>query len=168
MKAVVLELRDRVASARAHNAYHQLVLLVGAPRSGKTTVLRALADGQRWPLINLNLELSERLIQEPSRFRQIRVLDHMRDLLGRRGDAPVVVDNIELLFQRDLQQDPLQVLLAAARSRPVVASWPGACTDGALTYAVSGHPEHHRYDNPACAIVPIPSSFATAHAAPQG
>ncbi len=153
-----IALRERVRAVQEHGAYYRLILLVGGPRSGKTTELRALAAEQSWPMLNLNLQLSQRLLDTATKFRAIQTLDHVRQIVGVDGATPMVIDNIELLFQRDLQQDPLSVLLTAARSRTLVVSWPGDCVDGVLSYAVAGHPEHRRYTDPECAVVPIQTS----------
>ncbi|MFC1791510.1 BREX-3 system P-loop-containing protein BrxF [Gemmatimonadota bacterium] len=45
----------------AASLYHRLVLVVGSARTGKTSALRALAKQNNWPLINVNLVLSDDL-----------------------------------------------------------------------------------------------------------
>ena len=57
----------------------------------------------------------------------------------------LLLDNIELLFDRTLQLDPLDLLKRHAHARRVVAVWPGELRDGRLTYAEMGHPEHQDY-----------------------
>lgn len=147
-------LRAKAEDLSVHDGYHRLLLLVGPARSGKTTALRELAGATGWPRVNLNLRLSERLLDVPSRFRQIRVLDLLRDLATEAPGDGLILDNIELLFQRSLEQDPLQALLALSRARVVVAAWCGEFADGALTYATPGHPEFRHYTAPACTLVP--------------
>lgn len=153
--ALTLSLREKAEDLSLHGSYHRLLLLVGPPRSGKTTALRELAAATGWPRVNLNLRLSERLLDIPTRFRQIRLLDVLRDVATEAAGDGLILDNIELLFQRSLEQDPLHALLALSRSRVVVAAWSGELTDGALTYAAPGHPEFRHYPAPGCAIVPI-------------
>jgi hypothetical protein len=148
-----LAVKERVDELVAHDGYHRLLLVVGPSRSGKTTALRELAAAYAWPRVNLNLRLSQRLLEVPSRFRQIRVLDLLRDVATEESADGLILDNIELLFQRSLEQDPLHALLALSRSRVVVASWSGEFVGGALTYAAPGHPEFRHYAAPACTIV---------------
>jgi hypothetical protein len=148
-----LAVKERVDELVAHGGYHRLILVVGPARSGKTTALRAFAEGAGWPRVNLNLMLAERLLEVPSRFRQIRVLDLLRDAAEAAPGDGLVLDNIELLFQRSLELDPLPALLALSRSRVVVAAWCGELADGALTYAAPDHPEFRSYTAPACMIV---------------
>ena len=62
-------------------------------------------------------------------------------ILGSQGDV-LLLDNIELLFDRSLHLNPLDTLKRHAHARRVVAAWPGEFSDGHLTYAALGHPEH--------------------------
>jgi hypothetical protein len=67
----------------------------------------------------------------------------------------VLLDNIELLFAKDLAQDPLRLLQSLSRNRTIVAAWPGSFDGKYLTYAEPGHPEHQRYAMPQAAIISI-------------
>lgn len=153
--AAALALKEKADDLAAHGGYHRLLLLVGPPRSGKTTAVREFATEVGWPRLNLNLVLSERLLDVPSRFRQIKVLELLREVAEAAPGNGLVLDNIELLFQRSLQVDPLQALLAVSRSRVVVAAWCGDYSDTALTYAAPGHAEYRHYPEPECTILPV-------------
>jgi len=59
--------------------------------------------------------------------------------------ALVLLDNIEILFDVHLKQDPLRLLQGLSRNRTVVAAWNGSIVDGHMTYAVPDHPEYRRY-----------------------
>jgi hypothetical protein len=63
----------------------------------------------------------------------------------RDGDDRRQSANIELLFDRSLQLDPLDLLKRHAHAKRVVAVWPGELQGdtrtGRLTYADMGHPE---------------------------
>lgn len=131
--------------ATAATLYHRLVLVVGLPRSGKTRLLQGTAASSAWPLINLNQRVSEHLLELTQRQRALRLPRIVGDVLSCAGSEIVLVDNIELLFSPDLQQDPLKLLQGAARNRTIVASWPGALSGRQLTYAEPGHPEYRRY-----------------------
>lgn len=153
--AIALALKEKAKALVVHGGYHRLLLLVGPPRAGKTTAIREFATEVGWPRLNLNLVLSERLLDVPSRFRQIRVLELLREVAEAAPGDGLVLDNIELLFQRSLQVDPLQALLALSRSRVVVAAWCGDYSDTALTYAAPGHAEYRHYPEPGCTILPV-------------
>ena len=65
----------------------------------------------------------------------------------------MVLDNLEILFDKDLQQDPLRLLQGISRNRAVVASWNGIMNSGRLLYAETGHPEYRSYDSVDALIV---------------
>lgn len=129
----------------AETLYHRLVLLVGESGSGKTATLRAVAAELGTHVINVNLELSARLIELTERQRTL----HLSALFGgvvEEAGTVALLDNIEILFDHGLRQDPLRLLQSVSRNCCVVASWNGAVTGSKLTYAESGHPEYRSYD----------------------
>ena len=115
----------------AEDLYHRLVLLVGETGSGKTGVLRDVADGFGSSVININLALSSELLELTAKQRSLR-LPGILDQIADKAGSPVVLDNIEILFDKDLKQDPLRLLQGLSRNRAVVASWNGTMTAGRL------------------------------------
>jgi len=78
---------------------------------------------------------------------------HPDDASNLSQPTPLVLDNLELLFDQDLKQDPLRLLQGLARNRTLLASWNGTFSIGRLGYAVPGHPEYLAYDAPEALIV---------------
>ena len=153
-------LSQRVADRipQAASLYHRLVLIVGRPRTGKTTAMRELAADHGWPLANVNLELSERLLELTSKQRALRVARLLGAIAdGHPGDV-LLLDNAEILFSTELQLDPLRLLQGLSRNRTVVATWSGELESESLTYAAPGHPEHRRCDRPQVILVPAVES----------
>lgn len=129
----------------AEGSYHRLVLLVGEAGSGKTDVLRDIADGFGTSVVNINLALSSELLELTARQRSLRLPEILNRIVDK-PQLPVVLDNLEILFDKDLKQDPLRLLQGISRNRSVVASWNGASVGGRLLYAEAGHPEYRSYD----------------------
>lgn len=124
--------------------YHRLVLLVARSGSGKTRTLQQLSREIGAPLLNLNLEVSKRLLDLTERQRALQLPDILQEVVGM--EAPVVLlDNIEILFDAALQQDPLRILQRLSRNRTVVAAWNGTMDGAYLLYATPEHPEYRRY-----------------------
>ena len=124
--------------------YHRLILLVAPSGSGKTAELQEVAAQTGAPLVNLNLELSRRMLDLTFRQRALQVTRMLRDVVDR--DAPLVLlDNIEILFDTALKLDPLRLLQGVSRNRTIVAAWNGTLENGYLSYATPEHPEHRRY-----------------------
>lgn len=143
MNALADEIRAQVEGAR--HLYNRLVLLVGPAGSGKTAALRALCDDNGLPYVNLNLVLSQRLLEHASKARPLRLRGALDEVLAKAEGEVVILDNIEILFDPGLKQDPLRLLQLASRNRTVVASWNGEAAGRTLSYAAAGHPEHRRY-----------------------
>jgi hypothetical protein len=163
---VVHAIRDRAREVAAERPYHQLVLVVGDLKSGKTTALRAAAAESTWAYLGLGAALAERLLHVPTRQRPAVVQQLAEDVAREATGDVLAIDNIELLFHPDLAVDPLRLLLALSRHRVVVATWPGTLDGTTLTYAEPGHPEHRREPRPACAIVTLSSAPAVVPASP--
>ena len=143
-----------VASMKqAAGLYHRLVLLVASSGSGKTAVLQEVVKRTNSPRINLNLELSKRLLELPSRQRVLRVRDLIDGIIDEVGGESVLLDNIELLFDRTLQQDPLRLLQSISRNRTLVAAWNGTLEGGQLIYATPDHHDYRRYPTHEALIV---------------
>ena len=140
--------------------YHRLVLLVGATGSGKTGVLQHVAGNIGTKVINLNLTLSSELLDLTPKQRVLR-LPEILDQVVNKTQTTVIFDNLEILFDKDLKQDPLRLLLSISRNRPVVASWNGTITAGKLIYAETNHPEYRSYDSIDALIVIMPSIDST-------
>ncbi len=133
---------NRVASKVEHaqQLYHRLILVIGSPSAG-----RVVAEHLDLKRVNVSMELGERLLDLSVRQRPLRVGRLLQEIVGGTTGEAVVLDNLEILFERSLAQDPLRLLQSLSRNRTVVAIWSGMLDDGSLTYAVPGHPEHRRY-----------------------
>ena len=129
----------------AESLYHRLVLVVGPEGSGKTTALRDVAERIDAPLINVGLDLSCRLLDLTERQRRVRVPLLLGGIAAKTEGTVVLLDNVELLFDIALRQDPLRLLQRLSRHRTVVATWNGSMEDGHIVYAVPDHPEYRRY-----------------------
>lgn len=157
------QIAERVAEAP--QLYHRLVLVVGPARSGKTAALRDLAAKHGWPLVNINLQLSERLLELTARQRALRVARLVDDIVNETRAETIMLDNIEMLFHPELKQDPLRLLQSLSRNRTVVATWRGAQQGESLTYASPEHPEFRRFDDPQALIVATHASHPVGQAA---
>ena len=132
--------------------YNRLVLLVGEAGSGKTDILRDVAGEFNTSVLNVNLVISSQLLELTAKQRALRLPEILGQVI-EKAKPPVVLDNLEILFDKGLKQDPLRLLQGISRNRPIVASWNGTVTDGMLFYAEPDHPEYRRYDSVDALIV---------------
>lgn len=134
----------------------KLVLLVGARRSGKTKLLRDLGKKLNIEPLNVGLELGRRLGAMPNNKRGFSSSELLREIADKdyNGD-PLLLDNLELLFETGLQINPLDLVKRLAHSRRIVAVWPGDLRDDRLIYADMSHPEHRDYSRGGVVVLEI-------------
>jgi len=140
-------LADQIMRHITHAAelYHRLVLVVGPADAGKTAALQDVGNRTGISPINVNLELTRRMLELTERQRKLQLQRLLREIVGDGPQELVLLDNTEVIFDTVLEQDPLRLFQDLSRNRVVVAAWNGALVDGFLTYAAPGHPEYRRY-----------------------
>ena len=131
--------------AHASELYHRLVLVVGPTGAGKTTALQDVGNRTRTSPINVNLELTRRMLELTERQRKLQLQRILREIVGKGPQELVLLDNTEVIFDPALEQDPLRLFQALSRNKIVVAAWNGTLFDDSLIYAAPGHPEYRRY-----------------------
>jgi type II secretory pathway predicted ATPase ExeA len=146
------------AIQQATNQYFRLVIMVGEPGSGKTAALKSLAERIDSPLLNLNLELSKRML-ELTRIQRSRQVERLlKEVIAAAPGEVVLLDNLEILFDTGLEVEPLRLLQVSSRNRTIVASWNGSFQDGTLTYAEPGHPEFVQFKQIEAVVITVGTS----------
>ena len=125
--------------------YHRLILVIAPAGAGKTTALLDVRDRMGAPLVNVNLEISRRMLDLTERQRALRLPRLLREIVDNGDDEMILLDNIEVMFDVGLKQDPLRLLQGLSRNKTVVASWNGTIVEDYLIYATPAHPEYRRY-----------------------
>jgi hypothetical protein len=130
---------------QAAELYHRLIMLVAPAGAGKTAALRDVHQHRGVPLININLELSRRMLDLTERQRALQLPRLLSEIVNVSQADVVLLDNIEVLFDVALKQDPLRLLQGLSRNKTVVAAWSGSADADHLIYSTPGHPEYRRY-----------------------
>ncbi len=128
----------------AAELYHRLILVVAPAGAGKTTVLRDVRDRIGAPLVNVNLALARRMLDLTERQRSLQLQRLLEEIIFDHDEEIILLDNIEIIFDLSLKQDPLRLLQRISRSKTVVAAWSGTIVEEFLTYAVPAHAEYRR------------------------
>lgn len=156
MSEAVTQLEQSIEQVASQ--YYRLVILVGAPASGKTTALQTVAQNLGCQLLNVNLELSKKMLEltRTQRSRQVERL--LKEVIASVPGDVVLLDNLEILFDTALELQPLRLLQVLDRNRTIVASWNGSFQGGTLIYAEPGHPEFMQFKQPEAVVVTVGKS----------
>jgi hypothetical protein len=153
------QIRERLSGVA--EIYNRLVLLAGHSGSGRTALIRELADAEGVPVLNVGLEISQRLLELTERQRVLQLPKLLEEAVEAFPSKLTLLDNTEVLFNTALKQDPLRLLQGLSRDRTIVASWLGEIDGHDLTYAVPEHPEFRRYPSADILIVCIKQKMET-------
>jgi hypothetical protein len=127
-----------------YGAYHKLTVIAGPSGSGKTPVINDVARALELPVINLSLLLSQRLLSQTRRQRELKAEEFATEVIDEHLQSGLCLDNTELLFDATLKLNPLVFLQDVSRNRRIVATWNGVVSGGELRYAHPGHPDYFR------------------------
>lgn len=124
----------------------KLLLLIGPPNSGKSDLLGQLGRRRQLKILNVGALLSRELLTIPAPRRHLQAADLLKELADDfTSNGLLLLDNLELLFDKSLRLSPLDLLRRHAQARRVIAAWPGSLAENRLSYATTGHPEHQDY-----------------------
>jgi len=88
---------------QAAELYNRLVMLVAPTGAGKTTALQEVHRRTSAPLINVNLELSRRMLHLTERQRTLQLPHLLSEIVGAPATDAVLLDIIEVLFDESLK-----------------------------------------------------------------
>lgn len=144
---MVESLADQVMQKieQAGELYYRLILLVAPAGAGKTAALQEVQKRTGAQLVNVNLVLSRQMLDLTERQRILQLPLLLADIVNNVADELILLDNIEILFDVSLKQDPLRLLQGISRSHTVVAAWNGSTEGNHLCYAEPNHQEYRRY-----------------------
>jgi hypothetical protein len=129
--------------------YHKLVLLVGDFFSGKTRLIREVCDDLNGEYLNVNLELTRRLLTIDAGTYDTKASDLLKALCDSRDSGHTLfLDNIELLFSPEVGRlNPVDLFKKISRDRVVVLSLPCRMTSRTRAeYSQPGRPDHMSLD----------------------
>jgi hypothetical protein len=128
---------------------HRLIILIGGFESGKTLLIKELAEELNGRYINLNLDLTERLLAMPrNRYADgvtvHETIDNLCDEYSLDG-RPLFVDNIEILFSPELGKiNPVDTFKRISRQRVVVLALPARRQGDYAEYSQIGRDDYFR------------------------
>ncbi|CEO87395.1 BREX-3 system P-loop-containing protein BrxF [Syntrophaceticus schinkii] len=141
--AVINEFKKSVLTLP--DMYYKLLLLVGSSGAGKTAIIKKICIDNKYRYVNFNHALSKKLKDIPIGDRCYSIHDCIDEIAEDNVSDFLVFDNIEIIFSKHLQIEPLRTLKNIAKYRNIIAAWSGSIKDGYLTYAEPWHDDYVRY-----------------------
>lgn len=135
---------SQVSSAVREAEYrsHKLVLVVLADEMRLQVEQELMKDGIE--LLNLSQHLSNRLIGLSFKERREQLARILKDM-ATEFDSSTWLTKLDLLCEPSLNCDPVWVLKRLAKSRLVVAVWPGTIKGSSLVYSEPARKDYRTY-----------------------
>mgnify|MGYP006365335467 FL=1 len=122
------------------NKYNKILYLY---EYKKGDTLKYYSEVNKLPYINVNLYLSEKLINVKPDRRPYKAVDLMNSLGDKEADT-ICLDYFEILFEPSLKLQPFDILKNLSRRKTILVAWRYELKDGYLVYAQPGHPEYKK------------------------
>ena len=102
-----------------------VMVLVAPSGAGKTATLQEIPQRTAAPMVNVNLELSLRMLDLTERQRVLQMPRLLAEIVGACAADVVLLDNFEVLFDVSLKQKPLRLLKELSRNKTIIVAWNG-------------------------------------------
>ncbi len=120
--------------------WHKILFIVGLKKNED----KQFASELNIPYINLNLRLSEKLQNIPKSNYPLQVGEMLNEIFNGYHAPALWLGNIEILFDKQLQQHPVRLLEHLSKRFKLIVSWPGEYDEKDLIYATPEHPEYFK------------------------
>lgn len=143
--SITNNLIDAVRTVKADR--HKMVILLGSFGSGKTSLLRDISEQLNAKYIDLNLELSERLLSVPATnyndgVTVHKLIDEICDDFSPNNEI-LAIDNLELLFSPELGKiNPVDTFKRISRQRPILLALPARRQGNSAVYSTPGNQDY--------------------------
>lgn len=99
------------------------------------------------PQVNINYELSRRLMDIPIDKRSRKIAALINDIIGFATHGVVALMHYDILFLPELKQDPLRMFEQLSKETTIILLWKGKYEKGILSHAEPWHREYREYSD---------------------
>lgn len=116
-------------------AAEKLVIVTGKPGSGKSKVLRELADTQKWQYVDCKDLVTPADLQGiGTEEKNAKAIEIMKNVFDNYKGSVLLLDKLQTLFSPAMGLDVMQVMKQASASKPLVVAWPGYYENNQLNF----------------------------------
>ena len=120
----------------------RILFIVGGPGSGKSLLIRELAEQKGWTYLEAKQLIEEEFLLVPRDERPKLAEDVIRRALTRSDTEVVLLDGINVLFAPILNLEPLDILKTISKTYPIVVGWRGHLEGDQLYLEHNNNPKH--------------------------
>ena len=103
----------------------KILLLVGAPGSGKSQLMRKLEFQSGWKYVEAKELLRNNVFEVDRAHRAVRARENLMESVAYLDAKVTLVDNVEILFAPIYNINPIEILLKLSQDHPLVVGWTG-------------------------------------------
>lgn len=123
----------------------RILFIVGGPGSGKSRVIRELAEQDSWKYIEAKDLIDEAFIEINREERPAHAKEVICNSLKAYNAKVVLIDSIDVLFVPILNIDPIALLRDISKEYPIVVGWKGTFDGEKLHLEHNNNPEYFSY-----------------------
>ena len=117
------DIKERWESLQADE--ERILFIVGGPGSGKSKLIRELAEQDGWKYIEAKELIDDEFLEIARDLRPDMAKDVMCKALKACGSDVILLDNVNVLFAPILNLKPIELLKTVSAMYPIVVGWRG-------------------------------------------
>jgi len=131
----------------------QLLVIVNHSVKELEKIADRIISEYHFSFVCLGKEISQLLITEPQSLYTYMTVDWLSKQINELEDEPVLLKNIDLLFDPSLGLDPLTLFKQISKVKELIVLWPGEFNNKNLSYASPEHAHYRTWASPGVEII---------------
>ncbi|WP_288301955.1 BREX-3 system P-loop-containing protein BrxF [uncultured Veillonella sp.] len=133
----------------------RILFVVGGPGSGKSRLIRELAEQDGWKYMEAKDLLEEEFLEVAHELRPQRAYDELSTSLKAYDAKVALIDGVNVLFAPILNLTPVDLLKEISKEYPIIVGWRGRFDGTKLHLEHNNNPEYFSFEveNPQRIIV---------------
>ncbi len=123
----------------------RILFIVGGPGSGKSQVIRELAENDKWKYLEARELLNEEFLEIDRAERPKVAYDIICDALKACHSEVALIDNVDVLFAPILNLEPIELLRLVNKAYPIIVGWKGEFDGTQLHLEHNNNPHYYSF-----------------------
>lgn len=128
------------------NDEEHILFIVGGPGSGKSKLIRELAEQDGWKYVEAKDLIEEEFLEVARDLRPEMAKDEITKVLRAYNSEVVMIDGVNVLFAPILNLKPMELLRTISKVYPIVVGWRGRLEGDKLYLEHNGDPNYYVHD----------------------